>query len=65
VADASFPDTLVPPRERCPVNIAAGDMRGAAHPAWYTLWRRLSELEIHHVDLNATPAGPLPPVPPW
>lgn len=26
-------------------------IRGAAHPAWYTLWRRLSELEIHHVDL--------------
>lgn len=28
-------------------------LRGAAHPAWYTLWRRLSELEIHHVDLDA------------
>jgi maleylpyruvate isomerase len=28
-------------------------IRGAAHPAWYTLWRRLSELEIHHVDLNS------------
>jgi maleylpyruvate isomerase len=28
-------------------------IRGAPHPAWYTLWRRLSELEIHHVDLNA------------
>jgi maleylpyruvate isomerase len=28
-------------------------MRGPAHPAWYTLWRRLSELEIHHVDLDA------------
>jgi maleylpyruvate isomerase len=28
-------------------------VRGAAHPAWYTLWRRLSELEIHHVDLDA------------
>jgi len=27
--------------------------RGPAHPAWYTLWRRLSELEIHHVDLDA------------
>jgi len=23
------------------------------HPAWYTLWRRLSETEIHHVDLEA------------
>lgn len=28
-------------------------LRGAAHPAWYTLWRRLSEVEIHHVDLAA------------
>ena len=28
-------------------------IRGAAHPAWFTLWRRLSELEIHHVDLDA------------
>jgi maleylpyruvate isomerase len=28
-------------------------IRGAAHPAWYTLWRRLTELEIHHVDLDA------------
>jgi maleylpyruvate isomerase len=28
-------------------------IRGGAHPAWYTLWRRLSELEIHHVDLDA------------
>ncbi len=28
-------------------------IRGAPHPAWYTLWRRLSELEIHHVDLDA------------
>jgi len=28
-------------------------VRGTAHPAWYTLWRRLSELEIHHVDLDA------------
>src|SRR5215475_499215 len=28
-------------------------VRGGAHPAWYTLWRRLSELEIHHVDLDA------------
>jgi maleylpyruvate isomerase len=30
-----------------------GGVRGPAHPAWYTLWRRLSELEIHHVDLDA------------
>jgi maleylpyruvate isomerase len=28
-------------------------IRGAPHPSWYTLWRRLSELEIHHVDLDA------------
>ena len=32
--------------------------RGPAHPAWFTLHRRLSEVEIHHVDLAAgyTPA---------
>jgi maleylpyruvate isomerase len=28
-------------------------LRGAPHPAWYTMWRRLSEVEIHHVDLDA------------
>ena len=28
-------------------------LRGPEHPAWYTLWRRLSEVEIHHVDLDA------------
>lgn len=28
-------------------------LRGPEHPAWYTLWRRLSEVEIHHVDLAA------------
>ncbi|HET9895677.1 MAG TPA: maleylpyruvate isomerase family mycothiol-dependent enzyme [Streptosporangiaceae bacterium] len=27
-------------------------IRGKAHPAWYTLTRRLPELEIHHVDLG-------------
>jgi maleylpyruvate isomerase len=27
-------------------------LRGAGHPAWYTLWRRLTEVEIHHVDLG-------------
>jgi maleylpyruvate isomerase len=27
-------------------------MRRASHPAWYTLWRRLNEVEIHHVDLG-------------
>jgi maleylpyruvate isomerase len=26
--------------------------RGWSHPAWYTLWRRVSEVEIHHVDLG-------------
>lgn len=26
---------------------------GRPHPAWYTLWRRLSEVEFHHVDLDA------------
>jgi maleylpyruvate isomerase len=28
-------------------------MRGPAHPAWFTLLRRLTEVEIHHVDLDA------------
>ena len=28
-------------------------IRGREHPAWYTLTRRLSEVEIHHVDLAA------------
>ena len=28
-------------------------MRGAPHAAWFTLWRRLTEVEIHHVDLGA------------
>ena len=27
-------------------------VRGYGHPAWYTLWRRLSEVQIHHVDLG-------------
>ncbi|MDA8319709.1 MAG: maleylpyruvate isomerase family mycothiol-dependent enzyme [Actinomycetota bacterium] len=33
-------------------------MRGPAHPAWFTLHRRLTEVEVHHVDLAAgyTPA---------
>jgi maleylpyruvate isomerase len=26
---------------------------GRSHPGWYTVWRRLSEVEIHHVDLGA------------
>jgi maleylpyruvate isomerase len=28
-------------------------MGGQGHPAWYTLWRRLTEVEFHHVDLGA------------
>lgn len=28
--------------------------RGPVHPAWFTLQRRLSEVEIHHVDLAAS-----------
>ena len=27
-------------------------LRGNGHPAWYTLWRRLTEVEIHHLDLG-------------
>jgi maleylpyruvate isomerase len=27
--------------------------RGPAHPGWFTLHRRLAEVEIHHVDLAA------------
>jgi len=28
-------------------------IRGPAHPGWYTLNRRLTEIEVHHVDLAA------------
>jgi maleylpyruvate isomerase len=28
-------------------------IRGPAHPAWFALRRRLTEVEIHHVDLDA------------
>lgn len=33
----------------------AAELRGhgASHPAWFTLQRRLTEVEIHHVDLGA------------
>jgi maleylpyruvate isomerase len=27
-------------------------MKGHAHPAWYTVWRRLTEVEFHHADLD-------------
>jgi len=30
-----------------------GGAPGNTHPAWYTLWRRLMEVELHHVDLSA------------
>lgn len=33
--------------------VSVHGVRGRGHPAWYTLWRRLSEVEIHHVDLAA------------
>jgi maleylpyruvate isomerase len=29
-----------------------GGAPGSTHPAWYTLWRRLMEVELHHVDLG-------------
>jgi maleylpyruvate isomerase len=38
-------------------------LAGWSHPAWYTLYRRWREVEVHHVDLDAghTPADwPLP-----
>jgi maleylpyruvate isomerase len=33
--------------------VTVSGIRGRGHPALYTLWRRLSEVEIHHVDLAA------------
>jgi len=27
-------------------------LNGDAHPAWFILWRRLTEVEFHHVDLG-------------
>jgi maleylpyruvate isomerase len=33
--------------------VSVHGIRGRGHPAWYTLSRRLSEVEIHHVDLAA------------
>jgi maleylpyruvate isomerase len=32
---------------------AVEPMRGGPHPAWFTMWRRLTEVEVHHVDLGA------------
>lgn len=34
-------------------NAEVQGLRGPAHPAWFTLNRRLTEIEIHHVDLAA------------
>jgi maleylpyruvate isomerase len=28
------------------------DMLGSAHPAWFVLFRRLTEIEVHHVDAD-------------
>jgi maleylpyruvate isomerase len=28
-------------------------LNGPEHPAWVVLWRRLGEVELHHVDLDA------------
>jgi maleylpyruvate isomerase len=33
--------------------VSVGGLRGPSHPAWVVLWRRLSEVELHHVDLDA------------
>ena len=27
-------------------------LNGDAHPAWFILWRRLTEVEFHHIDLD-------------
>ena len=32
--------------------VQVSGVMGEEHPAWYTLWRRLTEVEIHHVDLD-------------
>jgi maleylpyruvate isomerase len=33
--------------------VTVDGIAGPEHPAWVALWRRLSEVEIHHVDLDA------------
>jgi maleylpyruvate isomerase len=38
-------------------------INGPEHPAWFTLFRRLGEVEIHHVDLDAGYGPPDWPVP--
>jgi maleylpyruvate isomerase len=38
---------------RLPDTAWAAEVGGPpAHPAWFTLWRRLAEVEFHHVDLG-------------
>ncbi|MCD0453669.1 maleylpyruvate isomerase family mycothiol-dependent enzyme [Actinocorallia sp. API 0066] len=39
------------PEDRWEARVAA--LQGWAHPAWYTLYRRWREVEVHHVDLDA------------
>jgi maleylpyruvate isomerase len=34
-------------------NAEVRGLRGPPHPAWFTLVRRLTEVEVHHVDLDA------------
>ena len=34
-------------------NATVGGTTAPGHPAWFTLFRRLGEVEIHHVDLDA------------
>jgi len=38
------------PAEAWTVHVGGTGQNG--HAAWYTLWRRLTEVEIHHVDLD-------------
>lgn len=46
---------------RVPANawdVPVHGISGPDHPAWFTLFRRLTEVEIHHVDLRAGYAPP-------
>jgi len=51
--------TLPPAAWEAPVR----GRNGPEHPAWFTLVRRLGEVEIHHVDLGAGYAPPDWPAP--
>jgi maleylpyruvate isomerase len=56
-AAAGFADEA----DRLPVaawNRPVRGFTGPEHPAWYTLFRRLTEVEFHHVDLGAGYAPP-------